>query len=147
VERHHGGVARSVRDPGRGDTITRGTERAPHRARHPACSPPSISGAFFATASIWCLIAVGSDARSARPSAPASRAHLVTSALVSISTLVTHILGFFPEAFVLLYAGGASMLVAAVFTAHPERRVRSRAAAPGVVTAAGILVLTVGLLI
>ena len=107
----------------------------------------SISGALFATASIWCLIGLFLRTR-AKPVLPAaSRAHLFTSALTVFAGLVVHIIGFFPEAFVLIYGGATSMLVATFFARTTERPALGRVAGPALLTAGGIVLLTIGLLI
>lgn len=107
----------------------------------------SISGALFATASLWSLIGVLLDLGPKTPGLSATRAHLLASGLTVIAGLVTHILGFFSEAFALLYAGGASMLVATAIARTRGTRARTRVLVPGILTAAGLVLLTVGLLL
>jgi hypothetical protein len=107
----------------------------------------SISGALFATASIWCLIGLLLRTRATPMLPTASRAHLFTSASTLLAGLIVHILAFLPEAFVLIYAGGASTLVAVFFARTTERPTPVRVAGPALLTAGGIVVLTVGLLI
>lgn len=107
----------------------------------------SISGALFATASIWCLIGLFLKTR-AKPVLPAaSRAHLFTSALTVFAGLVVHIIGFFPEAFVLIYVGATSTLVAVFVARATERTTPRRVTGPALLTASGIVALTIGLLI
>lgn len=107
----------------------------------------SISGALFATASIWCLIGLFLKTR-AKPALPAaSRAHLFTSALTVFAGLMVHIIGFFPEAFVLIYAGATSTLVAVFVERTTKRTTSRRVTGPALLTASGIVALTIGLLI
>lgn len=107
----------------------------------------SISGALFATASVWSVIGLLLRDPDRSMISAASRGHLLTSALIVIAGLVTHIVGFFPEAFALLYAGGASMVVAAVGVRASRRRIPRRVGVPGILAAAGLVVLSVGLLL
>ncbi|XNN87303.1 hypothetical protein ACL00T_13180 [Curtobacterium flaccumfaciens] len=60
---------------------------------------------------------------------------------------MVHIIGFFPEAFVLIYGGATSMLVAAFFARTTEQPAPGRVAGPALLTAGGIVALTIGLLI
>ncbi|MBO9039755.1 hypothetical protein N8D74_02105 [Curtobacterium flaccumfaciens] len=107
----------------------------------------SISGALFATASIWCLVGLFLRTRAVPELPAASRAHLFTSASTIFAGLVVHIIGFFPEAFVLIYGGATSMLVAAFFARTTEQPAPGRVAGPALLTAGGIVALTIGLLI
>jgi hypothetical protein len=106
----------------------------------------SISGAFFATASLWSLIGALLNLRSTRATPSAYTAHMITAAMIVVTGLVTHILGFFSEAFALLYAGGASMIVATLCVGTAPQPVRTWILVRGIVVAAGIIALSVGLL-
>jgi hypothetical protein len=107
----------------------------------------SISGALFATASIWCLVGLVLRTHGKPVLAAASRAHLFTSASTVFIGLVVHIIGFFPEAFVLIYAGATSTLVAFSVARTTEHTTPGRVAGPALLTASGIVTLTIGLLI
>jgi hypothetical protein len=107
----------------------------------------SISGALFATASIWCLVGLFLRTHGKPVLTPASRAHLSTSASTVLTGLVVHVIGFFPEAFVLIYAGATSTLVAVAVARTAERITPARVAGPALLTAGGIVTLTIGLLI
>jgi len=107
----------------------------------------SISGALFATASIWCLVGLFLKTQGKPVLAAASRAHLFTSALTVFAGLVVHVIGFFPEAFVLIYTGATSMLVAVFIACTTERTTLRRVMGPALLTASGIVALTIGLLI
>lgn len=111
----------------------------------------SISGAILSTASVWGLVAALTDLRGGRGrgrgGAAAARVHALTGSVIVIVGLVTHVLGYFPEAFVLIYAGGASSLVAAASAARSGARRRVRSTVPTVLTIVGLVVLTVGLLV
>jgi len=106
----------------------------------------SISGAVLSTASIWNVVAALADLRGTEPGAAAARVHAVTGSGIVIAGLVTHVLGSFPEAFALIYAGGASALVAAASTARSGARRRVRSTAPIVLVIVGLVALTIGLL-
>ncbi|QWS32752.1 hypothetical protein [Curtobacterium aetherium] len=107
----------------------------------------SISGAILSTASVWGLVAALTDLRGGTSGAAAARVHALTGSVIVIAGLVTHVLGYFPEAFVLIYAGGASSLVAAASAARSGARRRVRSTVPTVLTIVGLVVLTVGLLV
>lgn len=107
----------------------------------------SISGAILSTASIWSLVAALMDLRGTRPGSAAARVHAITGSMIVIAGLVTHVLGYFPEAFVLIYAGGASSLVAAASGARSGARRSTRSTLPTALLIVGLVALTVGLLI
>jgi len=107
----------------------------------------SISGAILSTASIWSLVAELMGLRGTKPGAAAARVHAITGSIIMIAGLVTHVLGYFPEAFALIYAGGASSLVAAASAASSGAHRRVRSTLPPVLVIIGLVALTVGLLI
>lgn len=107
----------------------------------------SISGAILSTASIWSLVAALMDLRRTRAGGAAARVHAITGSIIMIAGLVTHVLGYFPEAFVLIYAGGASSLVAAASAARSGARRRTRSTLPTALVIVGLVALTLGLLI
>jgi len=107
----------------------------------------SISGAVLSTASIWSLVSAFLDLRGTEPRAVAARVHTITGSVIVIAGLVTHVLGYFPEAFVLIYAGGASSIVAAASAATSGAQRRMRNTLPAGLVLIGLVVLTVGLLV
>ncbi len=107
----------------------------------------SISGAVLSTAAIWGIVAALLDLRGRTPGAAAARVHAVAGSVIVIAGLVTHVMGFFPEAFVLIYAGGASAVVAAASAAWSGARRRVRSTVPTVLVVVGLVALTVGLLV